>query len=56
MAKIKEKKLKFLFVSRWGEILDLAYSVLKEGNLVKMYVEVKEEREIGDGFIPKAKR
>ena len=32
-------KLKFLFVSKWGEILDIAFAVLNEGNDVKMYTE-----------------
>jgi len=55
MKKSKGNKLKFLFVSRWGETLDLAYAVLKEGNLVKFYVDYKPGREIGDGFVPKIK-
>lgn len=52
----KEKQLKFLFVSRWGDLLDLAYAVQKEGHEVKMYIEYKECREIGYGMVPKARK
>jgi phosphoribosylamine--glycine ligase len=48
-------KLKFLFVSKWGEILDIAFAVLNEGNDVKMYTETPSYREIGVGFVPKAR-
>lgn len=48
-------KLKFLFVSKWGEILDIAYSILKEGNDVKFYIETASCREVGYGFVPKAR-
>ncbi len=51
----KEKKLKFLFVSKWGESLDIAYAVLKEGNEVKMFIDAKSCHEIGHGFVPKVK-
>lgn len=32
-------KRKYLFVSRWGEILDVAYAVKSEGHAVKLYIE-----------------
>jgi len=51
----KEKKLNFLFVSKWGEILDIAHAVKQEGNNVKMYVDVLSCREVGDGFVAKAR-
>lgn len=51
----KEKKLKFLFVSKWGETLDIAYAVLKEGNDVKMFIDAKSCHEIGYGFVTKVK-
>jgi len=51
----KEKGIKFLFVSRWGEILDLAHATLTEENEVKMYIESPPCREIGDGFVAKAR-
>jgi len=46
---------KFLFVSRWGETLDIAYTTFTEGNDVKFYVEDKGAREIGYGFVTKVK-
>lgn len=48
-------KKKFLFISRWGEILDIAYAVLNEGNDVKLFIEDKPSREIGTGFVKKVK-
>lgn len=48
-------KLKFLFVSKWGDILDLVYATQQEGNEVKMFIDYKPCREIGDGFIPKVR-
>jgi len=32
---------------------DIAWQVVKEGHEVKLYIDNKEEREIGDGFVPK---
>ncbi|WP_299391024.1 phosphoribosylamine--glycine ligase [uncultured Gelidibacter sp.] len=46
---------KFLFISRWGEILDIAYATQNEGNDVKLYIEDKPSREIGTGFVKKVK-
>ena len=43
----------FLFISRWGEALDIAYATLLEGNDVKMFVEDKYSKEIGYGFVKK---
>jgi phosphoribosylamine--glycine ligase len=48
-------KKKFLFISRWGEILDIAYAILNEGNDVKLFIEDKPSREIGTGFVKKVK-
>lgn len=45
----------FLFISRWGEILDIAYATQNEGNSVKLYIEDKPSREIGTGFVKKIK-
>ncbi|WP_163514984.1 phosphoribosylamine--glycine ligase [Gelidibacter japonicus] len=45
----------FLFISRWGEILDIAYATQNEGNSVKLYIEDKPSREIGTGFVKKTK-
>lgn len=44
---------KFLFVSRWGETLDIAFATLQEGNDVKFYIEDKPSKEIGFGFLKK---
>jgi phosphoribosylamine--glycine ligase len=48
-------KKHFLFVSRWGEILDIAYATQNEGNEVKLYTEDKSAKEIGNGFVKKVK-
>src|SRR3989344_2423731 len=47
---------KFLFVSIDALISDIAWQVLKEGNKVKYFIEDKEEKEIGDGFVPKTEK
>jgi len=44
---------KFLFVSSFGTILDLAWQVKKEGAEVKMWVQSRREKDIGDGFVDK---
>ena len=53
--KKKEETIKrnYLIVSKWGEFLDIAYSILLEGNDIKMYIEDKPSKEIGYGFITK---
>lgn len=51
----KTRKTRFLFVSRWAETLDLAYTTQKEGNEVKFYIQDRSLKEIGTGFVPKAK-
>lgn len=43
----------FLFISRWGEILDIAYAIKNEGNDVKLFIADKPSREIGKGFVTK---
>jgi len=47
---------KFLFVSIDALISDIAWQVLKEGHKVKYFIEDKEEKEIGDGFVPKTEK
>lgn len=44
---------KFLFVSLTGLIGDIAWQVVREGHDVRYYIEDPEEKEIGDGFVPK---
>lgn len=55
MKENKERKLRFLFVSKWGDILDIAHATQQEGNDVKLYINYKPCREVGDGFVPKAR-
>jgi phosphoribosylamine--glycine ligase len=55
MSESASKALKFLFVSRWGDTLDLANEIAKEGNKLKMHIEYKPCREVGDGFVKKVK-
>src|SRR5690606_21048853 len=44
---------RFLFISKDALINDIAWQARKEGNQAKLYIENKEERDIGDGFIEK---
>jgi phosphoribosylamine--glycine ligase len=44
-----------LLISRWGETLDLALAMQNEGHSIKFFIQEKECKEIGDGFIPKIK-
>jgi phosphoribosylamine---glycine ligase len=46
-------RMRFLFVSIDGLIGDIAWQVVKEGHEVRYFIESEEEREIGDGFVPK---
>ncbi|MFC4400366.1 phosphoribosylamine--glycine ligase [Mariniflexile soesokkakense] len=43
----------FLFVSRWGESLDIINTIKLEGHDVKMFIEDKASKEIGYGFVKK---
>ena len=45
--------LNFLFVSRWGESLDIINTIKLEGHHVKMFIEDKASKEIGYGFVQK---
>src|SRR3989344_6482286 len=49
---MEEKK--FLFVSLYGEISDIAWKVLKEGHQVKYFIEYPPNKDIADGFVPKS--
>src|SRR5262252_1166991 len=46
-------KKKFLFVSLTGLIGDIAWQVVREGHDVRYAIDDPEEKEIGDGFVPK---
>jgi phosphoribosylamine---glycine ligase len=50
---LRDEKRKFLFVSKWGDSLDVAYGVQQEGHKVLMYIADKRSREIGFGFVKK---
>jgi len=45
--------VKFLFVSPEALSLDLAYTILQEGNEVKFCVQSATEKDVGDGFVDK---
>ncbi len=49
------QKIKFLFVSKWGDSLDIANATLLEGNEVKLFIEYRPCHEVGSGFVPKVK-
>ncbi len=44
---------KILLISKYGETLDIAYTMQQEGCEIKMYIEEKGCKEIGYGFVPK---
>jgi phosphoribosylamine--glycine ligase len=44
---------RFLFISKWGLIHDLAWEVKKEGNEVRYHIMMKSEREVAEGFVEK---
>jgi phosphoribosylamine---glycine ligase len=46
--------MKFLFVSYDGLIADIAWEVVKEGHPARFWIKDPEEKEIADGFVPKA--
>ncbi len=47
---------RFLFISKFGLIHDLAWEVKKEGHEVRYHIMAKSEREVGDGFVEKVDR
>ncbi|HEY9594554.1 MAG TPA: hypothetical protein VHE79_08755, partial [Spirochaetia bacterium] len=47
---------RFLFISKWGLIHDLAWEVKKEGQEVRYHIMQKSERQVGDGFVDKVDR
>lgn len=50
---IAASRKRYLFISRWGESLDIALAVQQEGHKVKLFIAERECREIGNGFVPK---
>ena len=47
---------KFLFVSIDGLISDIAWQVVKEGHKVKYFIDNEDDKEVGDGFVPKIEK
>src|SRR3989338_434507 len=47
------EKKKFLFISIQALIADIAWQTIKEGHEVKLFTEDPDDKEVGDGFIPK---
>jgi phosphoribosylamine---glycine ligase len=45
--------IKFLFVSTYGQSLDMALQVQKEGAEAKLWIQSAPDRQVGDGFVPK---
>jgi len=44
---------RFLFVSSFGGIVDLAWRMKQEGHEVRVHIDGKTERDVGDGFVEK---
>ena len=44
---------KFLFVSTYGSVLDLALQVKKEGDEARVWIASAGDRDVGDGFVDK---
>jgi len=49
----QSKYVKFLFITIEALSLDLAYKIKEEGHEVKFYIQSKDEKDIGDGFVDK---
>jgi len=47
---------RFLFISKYGLIQDLAWETRKEGYEVRYHIMSKADREVGDGFVEKVER
>lgn len=52
---INTQKRNYLFVSSDALHIDCAWHVVKEGHEVRYYIESKDDKDIGDGFVPKVK-
>jgi len=47
---------RFLFISKWALIQDLAWEVRKEGHDVRYHIVSKADRAVADGFVEKVER
>ena len=50
------RRQRFLFISKYGLIHDLAWEVKKEGQEVLYHIALKSERDVADGFVDKVDR
>ena len=50
---MNEKQMKFLIVSEFGELLDLAIALQSQGNEVLMHCSNHDYSKIGEGIVPK---
>src|SRR5262245_24573614 len=55
-AKEPARPTRFLFISKFALIHDLAWQVHKEGFEVKYHIMSKSDRDVGDGFVEKVDR
>jgi hypothetical protein len=53
---VAPRPLRFLFISKWGLIHDLAWELRKEGQEVRYHIMMKSEREVAEGFVEKVDR
>jgi phosphoribosylamine--glycine ligase len=53
---VQPKGPRFLFISKWGLIQDLAWEVKKEGYEARYHIMAKSERDVADGFVEKVDR
>ena len=53
LVRLQSKCVKFVFVTIEALSLDLAYKIKEEGHEVKFYIQSKDEKDIGDGFVAK---
>src|SRR5688572_24368203 len=51
-----KRPTRFLFISKFALIHDLAWQVQKEGFEVKYHIMSKADRDVGDGFVEKVDR
>src|SRR6185295_20416390 len=51
-----KRPTRFLFISKFALIHDLAWQVQKEGCEVKYHIMSKADRDVGDGFVEKVDR
>jgi phosphoribosylamine--glycine ligase len=53
MEPAQKRRENILFVTKWGESLDLAYAIQAEGKHIRFHIEDHDMGEVGNGFVPK---